>query len=307
MSEGVYTTLEALTRLQHQAQLLRPRPATDLRSVLSGRQRGRLRGRGLEFDEIRHYQRGDDVRHIDWRITQRRRQPFVRTYQEERDRPVWVVIDQGVKMFFGSQTNMKSVTAAEIGALASWQALAHSDRIGAVLFSDTEQHLSAPSRAPDKTLRWMTELVAMNGKLSARGRVGDGRGLERALATLTQLSPREALIWIISDFSDWNPECLSSFETLQRRNDLVAAWVSDPLEHNLVADNKAIISDGMHQLRVSTLTQAQLSRFHSGFADSLQTMKSALARHHIPLLTFDTARATPEQWVTAAAQTGFKQ
>jgi len=307
MSEGVYTTLENLTRLQHQALWPRPSVARDLRSVLSGRQRGQFKGRGLEFDEIRHYRRGDDVRHIDWRITQRRRQPFVRTYQEERDRPVWVIIDQEATMFFGSQTHMKSVTAAELGALASWQALAHSDRVGALLFSDEEQYLSAPSRAPEKTLRWMTELVAMNGRLSAYPRSGDGKGLERALSKLQQIAPREALIWVISDFLDWSPDCLSALEALKRRNDLVAARVTDPLEQHMVADPQTIVSNGEHQLRLGTLTEAQLCRFQEDVSDALENMKSTLARRRIPLLTFNAGLATPGQWVMSAAQLGFKR
>ena len=111
-------------------------PRQPVGSVLSGRRAARVRGRGLEFEEIRGYLPGDDVRAIDWKVTARTGSPHVRVTREERDRPALILADQRMSMFFGTVLNMKSVTAAEIAAMAAWRILAAGDRVGGIVLSD---------------------------------------------------------------------------------------------------------------------------------------------------------------------------
>jgi len=111
--EDIYTSLRALMRLRYSARGFSYLPRQPVRSLLSGRKRSRLRGRGLDFDELRHYRPGDDIRTMDWRVTNRTGKPHVRVYTEERDRPVVVMVDQRLSMFFGSRQKMKSVIAGE--------------------------------------------------------------------------------------------------------------------------------------------------------------------------------------------------
>ena len=111
-------------------------PRQPVGSVLSGRRAARVRGRGLEFEEIRGYLPGDDVRAIDWKVTARTGSPHVRVTREERDRPALIVADQLMSMFFGTVLNMKSVAAAEIAAMAAWRILAAGDRVGGIVLSD---------------------------------------------------------------------------------------------------------------------------------------------------------------------------
>ena len=103
-------------------------PRQPVHSLLSGRHASRIRGRGLNFEEIRGYLPGDDVRSIDWKVTARTREPHVRVFTEERDRPAFLVVDQRISMFFGSRRNMKSVTAAELGAAGAWRVADAGDR-----------------------------------------------------------------------------------------------------------------------------------------------------------------------------------
>jgi uncharacterized protein (DUF58 family) len=136
--DEIYTSLNALVRLRYTAQGFSYLPRQPVRSLLSGRKRSRLRGRGLDFDELRHYRPGDDIRTMDWRVTNRTGRPHVRVYTEERDRPVIVVVDQRLPMFFGSRRKMKSVVAAEVSAITAWRVLAVGVRFGAILFNDSE-------------------------------------------------------------------------------------------------------------------------------------------------------------------------
>src|SRR5580693_7751196 len=135
---GAYADLASLVALQFKAggfALARNRP---VHSFLFGRRSSHVRGRGLDFEELRSYVAGDDVRSIDWRVTARMQKPYVRDYSEERDRPTMLVVDQRMNMFFGSRASMKSVVASEAAALAAWHVVQQGDRVGALVFNDEE-------------------------------------------------------------------------------------------------------------------------------------------------------------------------
>src|SRR5277367_1264376 len=120
---GAYAELDSLVALQYKARDFTLRHSQPVRSVLFGRRASHVRGRGLDFEELRTYVFGDDVRSIDWHVTARMQKPYLRVYSEERDRPTMLLVDQRINMFFGSRVSMKSVVAAEVGALAAWRAL----------------------------------------------------------------------------------------------------------------------------------------------------------------------------------------
>src|SRR5262245_45573700 len=144
---GVYADLDALVRLQFQARGFSFLPHQPVHSLLAGRHASRLRGRGLNFEEIRHYLPGDDIRNMDWHVTARMRQPYIRVYTEERDRPVLLLVDQRRSMFLGRQRAVKSVVAAEATALAAWRVRQAGDRVGAMVFDDQEVVEIPPQRA----------------------------------------------------------------------------------------------------------------------------------------------------------------
>jgi uncharacterized protein (DUF58 family) len=134
---GVYASLSELIGLQHKARGFSFLPRQPIHSLLAGQHASRLRGRGLDFEELRHYQFGDDVRQIDWKATNRTRKTQLRVFSEERERVVLLVIDQRLSTFFGSQRCMKSVAAAETAALVAWRVIFVKDRVGAVVFNDS--------------------------------------------------------------------------------------------------------------------------------------------------------------------------
>src|SRR5215831_19291076 len=135
---GVYVDLEELIALEQRGRRVSFLPRQPVHSLLSGRFASRMRGRGLNFEEIRDYRAGDDVRSIDWKVTARLQKPHVRVFNEERDRQALLVVDQRLSMFFGSRLAMKSVTAAETAAIVAWRILNAGDRVGGVIFNDTD-------------------------------------------------------------------------------------------------------------------------------------------------------------------------
>ena len=132
----VYTNLDKLVALKYDIRGFSYLPKQPVQSQLTGKHRSRLRGRGLDFEEVRIYSFGDDIRSIDWKVTARTKKPHTRVYTEERERPVFLVLDQSSSMFFGSQQYMKSVIAAEAAAISAWKVLAVGDRIGGIGFND---------------------------------------------------------------------------------------------------------------------------------------------------------------------------
>ena len=143
----IHVSLARLRGLQGAARGLSFLPRQPSASVLNGRHASRLRGRGLNFEEMRDYLPGDDIRSIDWKATARTGTPHVRVFTEERDRPALLVVDQRMSMFYGSVLNLKSVTAAEAAAIAAFRILDAGDRVGGIVFDDEDLVEYVPKRS----------------------------------------------------------------------------------------------------------------------------------------------------------------
>ena len=295
-ADDVYTSLQALVRLRYSARGFSYLPKQPVGSLLAGRKRSRLRGRGLDFDELRHYRPGDDIRTMDWRVTNRTGKPHVRVYREERDRPVFVVVDQRLPMFFGSQRKMKSVVAAEVAALTAWRVIGVGDRVGAILFNDQRQLETRPTRNQKKVMAWLGDLAAMNNDLSVEpGHESNPGALATALQTLERSIGHDHLVLIISDFFGWDEKALLTLRRLRQHNDIVCALVFDPLEKDISAADQLVVSDGRLQLAIEPGRQGLGEKFEASFTSSVAQVQSALRRYDIPILPVDTVTPVTDQ------------
>ena len=134
LAPGVAISLGELIEIRHRLQEVQLFSTPSRRSPLIGLHHSRLRGRGVDFDQVRVYQAGDDVRTIDWRVTARTQEPHTKLFHEERERPIFIMVEQSRRLFFGSALQFKSVLAAQAASLFGWAALAHNDRIGGLVF-----------------------------------------------------------------------------------------------------------------------------------------------------------------------------
>ncbi len=197
---GVYVQLDELVRLQHKASGFSFLPRQPVHSILSGRHASKLRGRGLNFEELRNYLPGDDTRNIDWKVTARTRTPYVRVYTEEKDRTVWLLIDQRVNMFFGSKRRMKSVVAAEVAAISAWRVLGVGDRVGALVFNDSEISVVPPHRSRERVMQILKQVVDKNQALHAGPDVKSDSGkLNQVLKQASILARHDCLVCLITD------------------------------------------------------------------------------------------------------------
>src|SRR5262245_57978629 len=177
---GVYVDLGHLIALEQGARTVSFLPRQPVHSLLSGRYASRMRGRGLNFEEIRVYRPGDDVRSIDWKATARLQKPQVRVFNEERDRQGLIVVDQRTSMFFGSRLGLKSVAGAQAAAIGAWRILGAGDRVGAIVFNDRDSVEVRPHRSRRTVLQVLDRIVAQNRAL------GVGRGIAAAPAMLNR-------------------------------------------------------------------------------------------------------------------------
>lgn len=291
-----YTSLKQLVALQHPVSGFSFLPKQPVQSILSGRHGSRLRGRGLNFEELRHYRPGDDIRTLDWKVTNRTGKPHVRVYSEEKERPVLILVDQRINMFFGSQIKMKSVLAAELAALSAWRVLTVGDRVGAIIFNDTEIKQIRPQRSRNNVMQILHHLVSFNHQLDAStSRQQDDGQLNKALAEVERISGHDYLIVLISDMSGWDDETLLRIKRLRQHNDVIASLVFDPLEQTLPKAQQLILSDGNQQIQVDSNKATVNQEFQQIFSNQVSYLKKIMAKYDIPVIPLTTNESALDQ------------
>ncbi|MEM1080130.1 MAG: DUF58 domain-containing protein [Pseudomonadota bacterium] len=248
----IHVTLEQLRALERRAQALTFLPRQPARSVLNGRHASRIRGRGLNFEELRDYLPGDDVRAIDWKVTARTGQPHVRVMTEERDRPALMVVDQRMSMYFGSVHAMKAVTAAEAAALAAFRILDQGDRIGGIVFGDDHVGEIRPKRSHAALHQLLAALVRANQTLQADAPNRPGLPLVKVLQSVQRIASKDHLILLFSDFDGIDASSDALIAGLARHNDLVLVTVTDPISNDIPQNMRAVVSDGSLQAEIDT-------------------------------------------------------
>jgi uncharacterized protein (DUF58 family) len=191
---------------------------------LAGEYHSVFKGRGMEFDEVREYQHGDDVRTIDWNVTSRTGHPYVKRYVEERELTVMLLVDASASGLFGSAAKLKSEVAAEISALLAFSAIKNNDRVGAILFTDRVEKFIPARRGSTHVLRVIRELLYHKPQ-------GRGTSVQRALEHLNLVVRKRAVVFLISDLLDQGFD--RSLKAANRRHDVVILQIADPREREM--------------------------------------------------------------------------
>ncbi|MDC0948491.1 DUF58 domain-containing protein [Gammaproteobacteria bacterium] len=293
---GAYCSLQSLVAQKYQAKGFSLRPRGAIHSVVAGQKPSKMRGRGTDFEELRVYQRGDDIRSIDWKVTARTGETHTRVYNEERDRPVWLVIDQRQSMFFGSQRAMKSVLAAEAAALAAWRVIDVGDRVAAVVFNDQRCELFPPLRSSARVMQILAAVVEQNHKLKANTEVKDHPSqINVALQRVASAAPHDTLVVVISDLSGADDTSRQWIDQIAQRNDLLIAHVSDPLEGELPPSGTWVVGDSRLQLSIDASDLALRTAYAGAFQQRLETIKTVLQQRQVPVIALQTPRGAADQ------------
>jgi uncharacterized protein (DUF58 family) len=293
---GVYADRDELMRLRYKASGFSFLPRQPIHSILAGRHASRLRGRGLNFEELRDYLRGDDPRHIDWKVTARTGKPHVRVYTEEKDRTVWLLVDQRMSMFFGSRRKMKSVVAAEAAAVAAWRVLSQRDRVGAMVFDDREIRIVEPQRSEQQVTRILDCIVEKNHALNAHAGIEPNPSMfNRALRRVCELGRHDTLVCVVSDGSGIGTETRRYVTRLTEHNDVLFAFIYDPLERAFPDAGRLVFTDGRAQVEFNTASRALRDAYQANFERRLREFTATSRRHSIPLLALHTGAPVLEQ------------
>ena len=276
-----------LIQLRYGARELTGFPKMQARQVLAGGHRSQFRGRGMDFDQVRLYQAGDDVRSIDWRVTARTQNPHTKVFVEERERPILIITDLRSPMFFGSQ-RLKSVVACEIAAALAWAGLGINDRVGGLIFGAQQQLEIKPKRSHHNALQLIHGLQKYSeALLTAQQDRYD-------LATVLEESRRVVLpgstVFIISDFFDLSTQCEPHLFALAKHCNVNFCQVYDNLERQLPEPGLYAVSNGEKQAMLDTGDQNLCANFADQFAQRGDYLRKLTEQLHAGLLSFDTAK-----------------
>lgn len=289
----LYCDYARLVRLQAQAESFSLLPHLNAGSALSGRHRSLFRGRGLNFEELRHYQLGDDIRSLDWKVTMRTGKPHVRTYTEEKDRNVIICVDQRSAMFFSSTEVMKSVVAAEVAAICGWRVLKDGDRVGFVIASSRALYHRKPQRAQNDLLAQLKHLASENQSLNVASQDVESVSFSHWIGQIKRMKLKQSTLIFISDWRDCKPHHLDHLKHLQQHNDVLAIMVSDPLEQTLpndLAKSSWVVGDGQFQLNLDSKAKVDAASQYLETKAALQrqSLSQLMAMKNLPHIELDT-------------------
>jgi len=287
-------SLEELMHLKAEAHGFALRSKQPLHSLLAGRHASRLRGRGLQFAELRDYHPGDDVRRIDWKASQRRGRTQLRVYEEERDRPMLLLVDQRPNMFFGSRRCTKSACAAEAAALAAWKGAEGGDRVGGwVLGVEGLTHVRLRN-GRSGCLPLLGELARAGAALQSNPDAVAAQGLNAALDEMLNAITHDALVIVLTDLDDADEGTGERLMRLQAHNDVIVGAVYDPLGGTLHG------SPGMHaSVAGETLDvpsgDAFAKAFQQAFREEVETWMGWFRGLRVPLMPLTTEQPVAVQ------------
>ncbi|HVY73955.1 MAG TPA: DUF58 domain-containing protein [Puia sp.] len=292
---GVVTTLEDLMRFEFLVQSKNLLPKKNVYSILAGGHSSKLRGRGLDFEEVRQYVAGDDIRNIDWRVTARTGETHSKVFNEEKERPTFVLLDQTSWMFFGSTRFVKSVSAAHAAALSAFYTLKRGDRTGGIVFNESGYDYVAPKRSKALVQYFLECVVNRNKVLPERKTVqpntaGLNEMLQRTRATVTH----DYVITVISDFSAINEETKHYLKSLSAHNDVMLIHIYDEMDDHQ-PDGKLVLGDGRRQIRWNNNRKRWGQAYREDFLKLRTRLTDEFRLYRIPVIFFNTTEKIEDQ------------
>ncbi len=280
-----------LIRLSASARVI-PLEVLYVKSLQSGSHLSNFKGRGMEFDESRPYQPGDDPRSIDWRVTARSTEAYTKLFREERERPVFVMTDLRSNMHFATQGRYKSVNASYAAALVAWAAHHRGDRLGGIIYGDTINFEIRARLGRQAALRYLHKLVIHPDWKKTNGSNNDDTvdSFTNALSAMRRVARPGSLVVIVSDFQGFSRLNQSYLATISRHNEVLALFVSDPLEIKLPPPGRYRLVNEKHELDIDTYSLSARKDYEHEFQSRYDMMIKFCQRYNIyfmPLSTTD--------------------
>lgn len=282
----VSVSLGELIRLKPVGEMIKL-TTPQVRAFDSGGNLSSFKGRGVEFDESRPYQEGDDLRTIDWRVTARTGRPHTKVFREERNRPVLLWLDLRSSMMFATRSAYKSVVAARIAALVSWSAVANGDQLGGLVFNE-ERHEEVRPRLGRRAALRLMQLIATDPAWRDRAVTRDKGVAATALKRLTRVARPGSLAFLFSDFAGLDPEFERQLKQLASHSDVQLVHVYDRIETELPPPGRYRIDVGKQVHTIDTSDVALRERYRTRFAEHQARLQQLARQPGVRLLSLAT-------------------
>ncbi|KAA0968912.1 DUF58 domain-containing protein [Aureimonas fodinaquatilis] len=305
---GIYTSTQQLVALEAQARDLSFVQKNRSHQQLAGQMSSAMRGRGLTFEELRNYLPGDDIRSIDWRVTARTGKPFVRVYDEEKERPALILVDQRINMFFGSRRCMKSVTAAEAAMLCAWRIFGSGDRIGGFVFGDGDITELRPHRSRSAVIALADRIAEKNIALSAAYMAPPAADLlNDVLRKAVAMAHHDHLIVVVSDLDGHDTATRDLLLQLSTSNDLICLLIYDPFLLQLPLSGDLVVSGGGLQAELRLEQRGVRTGVNSFAQQRGREFQAWQKKLGLPMLPVSAAEETAPQLRRLLQQTAWRQ
>jgi uncharacterized protein (DUF58 family) len=280
-SDLVSVKLSTLVQLSRFAKVINLRHRR-IRSLQSGGYLSPLKGRGMEFEEVRPYQAGDDIRSIDWKVTARTDKPHTKIFREERERPVFISVDNRKTMHFATRGVFKSVQAAKLAGLIAWAAQHHGDRVGGQIFSEDYCQEIKPQNGKHGVLRFLNTLV--NPATTPQHEFS----FERVLSRLQHHTKPGSLIYLVSDFRGVSANTEAYMAKLARHCQLVFIFIYDPLEKALPEQGRYRFTNNERDVVIDSSDKQKLSSYQQRFQIHYDNLEALAKKLGVLLIQCDT-------------------
>lgn len=281
MTTGITLDLASLLRLRFSANKLPLFSPHKTKAMQAGTKQSAHLGRGMDFAEVRPYQAGDDVRHINWRLTARTGKPYSKIYQEERERPVYVLVDQRSSMKFGTRKMFKSVLAGRLSALFAWAALKHNDQVGGMVFNEQEASWITPKRQRKTIMQLLSNVVQFANQ---KNQPDDNDALLSALQKLNSEIRSGSIVVVLSDFMQLSSAAQQLLTKLSRYNTVLSVLIHDPIEAEPPKNNIFMFTDGDAKLEFDGASKKYCQLYQSLYQQRLQQLQNLANKTSMRLL-----------------------
>ena len=295
--QGIDLSLSELIETRNKPIIQWLAPESQVKTNRVGGFRSRFKGRGMDFDEVRLYQIGDDIRNIDWRVTARTGEAHTKLFKEEREKPVFVVLDQMPSMFFGTAQVFKSLIASQIASQLMWNTLSNGDRFGTLLFSAARHFEMKPSSNRRNCMRLLNRIVE-NYQLTLEEVFGqqpndqeknpETNQMAETLKRLKFLAKPGTLVHIVSDFNQFDENCQRHLSKLSQHADIHCILINDPIEKELPPAGLYGITDGLTNGLLDTQSKATRQNYSAAFEQKVNAIKDFSLSHKGVFTIIDT-------------------
>ena len=284
----VAVTLDDLMRFEYMVSAGNILPNHPIYSILAGRHAARMRGRGLDFEEVRLYVPGDDIRNIDWKVTARSNNTYSKVFNEEKERPTFTLLDQSPAMFFGSERYVKSVIAAQVAALTAFYTIKRGDRFGGIIFNGSGYDYLSPRRNKAQVQHYLQLVVEHNNALTQRkGTIPDTGQVNDMLRRAQALVTHDYVVTVITDLLMLNEDSKHLLRSMALRNDLILVHIEDPMDKHL-PQGKLVLTDGDRQITWNNKKNGWGEKYTSDYEHRMAALTEDFRHYRIPVSVINT-------------------